>query len=49
MNPVCDLLEPLVENPKEALFGDLIAKKPRRTTKKVTTVEDLFKAYKDKK
>jgi DNA polymerase delta subunit 1 len=49
MNPVCDLLEPLVENPKEALFGDLIAKKPRRSTKKVTTVEDLFKAYKDKK
>ena len=26
MNPICDLLEPLVENPKEAIFGDLILK-----------------------
>ena len=29
MNPVCDLLEPLVDDPKTAIFGDLIPKKPR--------------------
>jgi DNA polymerase delta subunit 1 len=25
LNPICDLLEPLVENPKSEIFGDLIA------------------------
>ena len=30
MNPVCDLLEPLVPDPKETLFGGLIEKKTRR-------------------
>ena len=29
MNPVCDLLEPLVPDPKQAIFGDLIPGKPR--------------------
>jgi DNA polymerase delta subunit 1 len=29
MNPVCDLLEPLVPDPKQTIFGDLIPGKPR--------------------
>lgn len=29
MNPICDLLEPLVEDPKTSIFGDLIPKKPK--------------------
>jgi len=43
MNPVCDLLEPLVE--KDLVFGDLIPKKPRASRKKDPTqpsIKDLF-------
>jgi len=37
MTPVCDLLEPLVDNPKLDIFGDLIAKKPIRIVKNPIT------------
>ena len=37
MTPVCDLLEPLVENPKLEIFGDLISKKPIRIGKNPIT------------
>jgi len=43
MNPVCDLLEPLVEDPKQAIFGDLIPKKPR-AKKGQTTLDKFFPA-----
>ena len=43
MNPVCDLLEPLVDDPKQTIFGDLLPKKkPRGKSKKI---EDLFEQY----
>lgn len=42
MNPICDLLEPLVPDPKQAIFGDLLPqKKPRG--KKNATIDELFK------
>ena len=46
MNPICDLLEPLVENPKEAIFGDLIPKKPRKKAVKSQQIDELFKNFK---
>ena len=52
MIPLCDLLEPLVENPQEALFGDLI----KRTKAEVKfknlgckRIDDLFATYKSNK
>jgi DNA polymerase delta subunit 1 len=50
MNPICDLLEPLVENPKESIFGELIksTKKPRKSTKKNGDIANLFNKYKQK-
>ena len=52
MIPLCDLLEPLVSNPQEALFGDLI----RRTKAEVKfkhlgckRIDDLFATYKSNK
>jgi DNA polymerase delta subunit 1 len=46
MNPVCDLLEPLVKNPKDEIFGDLLA--PKKTRGKQTKIEDLFKMHDNK-
>ena len=43
MNPICDLLEPLVENPKEALFGDLLPKKRVSSKAKQNTIDSMFK------
>jgi DNA polymerase delta subunit 1 len=44
MNPICDLLEPLVENPKTALFGDLLPKKKMTApTGKQNTIDNMFK------
>ena len=43
MNPVCDLLEPLVD--KEQVFGDLIPKKPTRRKAAASgqkTIEEMF-------
>lgn len=43
MNPVCDLLEPIVE--KDLIFGDLIPKKPKASKKKdpkQPSISDLF-------
>ena len=42
MNPVCDLLEPLVEDPKNTIFGDIIPKKPR-TQRGQKTIDSYFK------
>lgn len=48
LNPVCDLLEPLFDDPKEEIFGELIVKtkpprkKPERK-KKQLMIDDLFK------
>ena len=47
MNPVCDLLEPLVANPKEELFGDLLAPKKKGRGKQ-TDLRDIFKSFEDK-
>jgi DNA polymerase delta subunit 1 len=43
MNPVCDLLEPIVA--KDLVFGDLIPKKPRASHKKdpkQPSISDIF-------
>ncbi|QIG59861.1 hypothetical protein [Dishui Lake phycodnavirus 4] len=51
LNPICDLLEPLVQNPKEEIFNDLIIKKVRGkkkvevVDKKQPSVIDLFKNW----
>lgn len=44
INPVCDLLEPLFDDPKEEIFGELLTKiKPKRRQKKKmeTPIDDL--------
>ena len=54
LNPVCDLIEPLFDNPKEEIFGELLTRvKPKRRTKKEAAVDttqkkisDLFKPLK---
>ena len=46
LNPICDLLEPLFEDPKEEIFGELLTKiKPKRRPKKKpeTSIDELFK------
>ena len=47
MNPVCDLLEPLIENPKEEIFSSMLPKKRTRKGKAAeqTQVSDLFKKF----
>ena len=50
MNPVCDLLEPIVKNPSSVLFGDLIARKPKhiKCSTKMNTIESIFDRYRVK-
>jgi DNA polymerase delta subunit 1 len=50
LNPVCDLLDPLFENVKDDIFGELLmrAKPPKKTRKKAdpkqpTLISDIFK------
>ena len=47
LNPVCDLLEPLFDNPKEEIFGELILRtkppKKERAKKNQKLVSDIFK------
>ena len=47
LTPVCDLLDPLYENPKEEIFGEIIAqhKPPRKKRAPKTSIETLFKNY----
>ena len=50
LNPVCDLLEPLVPEPKSTIFGEIIEKnkppkKKRAPAKPKTTITDLFKKF----
>jgi DNA polymerase delta subunit 1 len=41
LNPVCDLLEPLVDDPKEEIFGELMTRiKPKRRKKAVAPEND---------
>ena len=55
LNPVCDLIEPLFEDPKEEIFGELLTRvKPKRRPKKKLEAEiegqpkisDMFKTHK---
>ena len=55
LNPVCDLIEPLFEDPKEEIFGELLTRvKPKRRPKKKVEAEiegqpkisDMFKTLK---
>ena len=55
LNPVCDLIEPLFEDPKEEIFGELITRvKPKRRPKKKAEtdiegqqkISDMFKTLK---
>lgn len=41
MNPVCDLLEPLVKDPKQEIFGDLL--EPKKGRGKQTKIDDVYK------
>jgi len=42
MNPVCDLLEPLVPDPKETIFGDMM---PGKKKIKCYKISDMFKNF----
>jgi DNA polymerase delta subunit 1 len=46
MNPVCDLLEPLLPNAKDEIFGDLL--EPKKKRGKQTNIKDIFKKFEDK-
>lgn len=50
MTPICDLLEPLVENPQRELFGDLLPEKKSRKKPdvKCKRIDDLFAAFNNK-
>ena len=50
MTPICDLLEPMVDNPKIALFGDLLPEKKRRKKAdvKCKKIDELFAAFNNK-
>ena len=49
MNPICDLLEPLIDNPKDILFGDLCEKKKKeKVIVKSHKIDDLFMRFKEK-
>ncbi len=44
MNPICDLLEPIVENPKAEIFENILPKKPsKRKTVQKTKIDSFFK------
>jgi DNA polymerase delta subunit 1 len=47
ITPICDLLEPLVKNPKEEIFGDLLRKQWKRIKGAATSrnIMDMFKQY----
>tara|TARA_R110002072_G_scaffold139483_1_gene283126 strand:+ start:12744 stop:15482 length:2739 start_codon:yes stop_codon:yes gene_type:complete len=50
MNPVCDLLEPLIENPKEEIFSNLLPKKRVRKVKPNpegvgSSIKNMFKKF----
>jgi len=51
LTPVCDLLDPLYDNPKEEIFGEIIAqhKPPRQKKAPKTSIETLFKNYEREK
>jgi DNA polymerase delta subunit 1 len=51
MNPICDLLAPLVPNPQTSIFADLLPKKKPRGKKPMSTggerkIEDIFAMHK---
>ena len=53
INPICDLIEPLFDNPKEEIFGELITRsKPEKRSKlcdydpKQQRISDIFKLKK---
>jgi hypothetical protein len=50
MTPVCDLLEPLVENPQLKIFGDLIPEKKsrKRPEVKCQKIDELFAKFNKK-
>jgi len=43
LNPVCDLLEPLFENPKHSIFGDIISQHQLPKKKKEPTFSGMKK------
>ena len=47
LNPVCDLLEPLVKDPKNEIFGQFL-NKPKKKEIKNHDIADLFKRYSQK-
>lgn len=51
MQPLCDILEPLVEDPKTEIFGGMLPKKKPRgkaAGAQKTTITSMFEKYKEK-
>jgi len=45
VTPICDLLEPLVPNPKETMFGDLLRKQCSKRIKGAATSRNLMEMW----
>jgi len=45
LNPVCDLLDPLFENVRQDIFGDMLGPPPKQRDPKQNSIVDLFKKF----
>lgn len=45
LNPVCDLLDPLFENVRQDIFGDMLGPPPKQRDPKQNSIDDLFKKF----
>ena len=45
LNPVCDLLDPLFENVRQDIFGDMLGPPPKQRDPKQNSIDDLFKRF----
>lgn len=49
LNPVCDLLDPLFENARQDIFGDMLGPPPKQRDPKQNSIDDLFKKFAQRK
>ena len=49
LNPVCDLLDPLFENVRQDIFGDMLGPPPKQRDPKQNSIDDLFKKFAQRK
>ena len=45
LRPVCDLLDPLFENVRQDIFGDMLGPPPKQRDPKQNSIDDLFKKF----